>query len=124
MENPALSAGYEFDSSEEGVIGDAARWVAIWAWFAMIAGAIVALTGVFTLPGGLGEVAIGAVYLIIGFFFRGAGSSLKSVVETEGDDIAHLLSALDNVGSAFKIMVIVTAIGLILGIIAGVMGAA
>lgn len=76
--------------------------------------------GLLTLPDGVGGLVFGTVYLIIGIYFRGAGPSLKSVVETEGNDVDHLLSALISLQSAFKVMVIVAAIGIILGSLAAI----
>lgn len=57
---------------------------------------------------------------VIRAYFRGAGRYLKSVVETEGNDVDHLTSALGGLQSAFKVMVIVTVIGIILGSIAAI----
>lgn len=120
MESTASSRDYEFSPSDESVIGGTARWVGIWAWFAMVGGAITAAGSLLTLPDGVEGLAFGTVYLIIGIYFRGAGRSLKSVVETEGNDVHHLLSALGSLQSAFKVMVIVAAIGIILGSLAAI----
>ena len=84
----------------------------------MVLGAVVAIRGLVSLPDGFGGLALGAVYIVIGAYFRGAGRSLQSVVETEGDDVDHLMSALGNLRSAFRVMVIITAVGFVAGIIA------
>jgi len=111
---PTPQWGYEFKSAEDEVIGGLARWVGIFAWFSLIAGMVMAAGGLLTAPAGLLNVVGGSVYIFIGMWLRGAGKSLQSVVTTEGDDIAHLMSALENLRSAFMAMVVLVGVGIIL----------
>ena len=113
--------GYEFRAAEDEVIGGLARWVGIFAWFCLIAGALMALGGLLTLPHGLLNVIGGAVYLFIGAWLRGAAGSLRNVVATEGDDIAHLMAALDSLRSAFMAMVILIGVGILLSTLVAVL---
>jgi hypothetical protein len=120
--HPVLQS-YEFGASENASIGGAARWIGIFAWFGIVGGVLMALAGILTMPVGLVNFAIGAVYVVIGMWFRGAAQSLAAVVTTSGSDISHLMTAIDKLGSAFKAMVVLTALAIILGITAAVVAA-
>lgn len=111
---PPSQWGYEFKPAEDEVIGGLARWVGIFAWFSLIAGTLMAIGGLLTAPAGFLNVVGGAVYLFIGMWLRGAGKSLQNVVTTEGDDIAHLMTALGHLRSAFMAMVILVGVGILL----------
>jgi hypothetical protein len=116
--------GYEFTPAQDEVISSMARWTGIFAWFALIAGTLMAVGGLLQLPVGAVNVVGGSVYLFIGMWFRGAAKSLRMVVVTEGDDIAHLMSALENLRSAFMAMVVIVGMGILIatfvaGIVAG-----
>jgi len=116
--------GYEFGAGENAVIGDTARWVGIWAWFAIVGGVLTGVVGIFAMPVGLVNLAIAALYVVIGMWFRGAAQSLSSVVTTEGSDVEHLMGALVNLKSAFKAMAIATVMGIALIIVFGLVAAA
>lgn len=116
--------GYEFNAAEDEVIAGMARWTRIFSWFALLSGIVLAVGGLLTLPAGVLNVVGGSVYIFIGMWFQGAAKSLRNVVDTEGDDIAHLMSALENLRSAFMAMVVLVGIGILIatvvaGIVAG-----
>jgi hypothetical protein len=129
MESQAQGVGpeqwaYEFTPAQDEVIASMARWTGIFAWFALISGTLMAIGGLLQLPVGALNVVGGSVYLFIGMWFRGAAKSLRMVVVTEGDDIAHLMSALENLRSAFMAMVVIVGMGILIatfvaGIVAG-----
>jgi hypothetical protein len=116
--------GYEFTPAQDEIIASMARWTGIFSWFALISGTLMAFAGLLQLPAGALNVVGGSVYLFIGMWFRGAAKSLRKVVDTEGDDIAHLMSALENLRSAFMAMVVIVGVGILIatfvaGIVAG-----
>lgn len=123
MEASSTPGGYEFTTRQNETLGATARWVGIWAWFAIIAGALMILGGVLTLPEGIANLVLGGVYLFVGISFRGAAGSLRSVVETAGSDVEHLMSAMENLRKAFMIMVILTAVGILASIVLAVVAA-
>jgi hypothetical protein len=51
-------------------------------------------------------VPYGIVMLIVGITFIGVGNSLRMVVQTQGNDIAHMMQALQKLGNAFFIQAI------------------
>lgn len=134
-----LSDGrYEFNPLENMVIARAARLTRAWGIIAVVIGVLLAimvivgaaLVLVFTsevddptvgvllpivLIVALGPVAL--VNVITGWYYMASGRSLQEVVDTEGNDVAHLMSALDRVAGAFRIEVIFLVIAFALGVI-------
>jgi len=117
---------YEFNDAENETIGKAARWIGFWAWVAIGTGVVSGLAALMEqeVGGRIGGLIAATIYVMIGFFFQSAAGSMKSVVVTIGDDITHLMSALDRLAAAFKIMgilviVLVVAILLLLMVAGG-----
>ncbi len=52
--------------------------------------------------GALGPVVL--THLVIAFNYMGAGSSLKAVVNTQGNDVEHLMQSLRKLGTAFMVV--------------------
>ena len=127
---PPADEGDEFNLSENAVLGETARWIGIWAWFAIAIGVIMGIiivamanAGEVALPAAASMLLLGLVFVTSGIYFRRAGRSLRSVVETDGDGSAHLMSALGNLRSAFRVIVILTAAAFAVGMIHGFMEA-
>jgi membrane protein YqaA with SNARE-associated domain len=118
---PADPRAYEFDAGENHTIRRTARWIQVFAGFSIIGGLLVALAGFVALPAGLANIAVGAVYFVIGVWFRNAARDFMNVVETSGSDIDHLLRAVDRLGTAFKALVVLTGLAVLLMVIASVM---
>lgn len=126
------SPSYEFSADQNEVIGKLAaamQWVAIPL---IIVGILYAISAVahfawvfqdwswrVALPVllvGLG----GVLYLVLGIWTKRAAASFSEVVSTTGSDVAHLMTALDNLRKTYsllslfvKIYVALLAIGLI-----------
>lgn len=115
---PEGLTSHEFGPRENEVIGDAARWIGFWSWIAILGGVIVGVGSLFTPDVDFGGVIFGLIYVMIGFFFRGSASSMRAVVDTSGADVAHLMDALDRLTAAFRIMVLLVAIGVALALVA------
>jgi len=112
---------YEFSRAENDVITTTSRWIRIFGWLQIVCGAITLIMGLITLPAGVATLVGGGLYFLIGWYLKGAGDSLKAVVNTTGDDLAHLMSALEKLGLAFKIVVIMTLVGLVIVVILAVL---
>ena len=124
---PAITernVAYEFTEQENVVIrrtGKRSRW---WGALSVIWGFVMLATGamaVVWLEQGPGAVAVGAIYavsaiipLLIGLNFLRAGRSFLGVVKTEGYDIPHLMRALERLGSALQIQIVMAVIGILL----------
>lgn len=113
--------GYEFTPAENAVIEGTARWTGVWGWLAILGGALMGLVGLIALPAGVINLVIGAVYIWIGLYFKRAADSFSSVTTTSGNDITHLMAALRSVSTAFKAMVILMIVGVVLGFVAAIL---
>jgi hypothetical protein len=103
---------YEFTPAQNEVLATASRWVGLFAWIMILSAVIMTLGGIL----GADETSIGAyiaaaVYVTIGINFRGSAAAMKKVVSTEGNDISHLMTGIDDLASAFQVMGILILIG-------------
>ena len=106
---------YEFTAAQNEILKKAATWAGLLAWILMASGGLMAIGGILSLDASaIGVLIAAAIYFMIGLNFRGAAVSMKAVVETAGNDIDHLMTALDKLGSAFKVMGILFLLGVIL----------
>lgn len=103
----SLMGEYEFTDAENEVISGAALW-------AKLLGIFMIITGVFALLQ-CNPVTFG-INLAVGISFLGGATSLKLVVDTQGNDIQHMMIALGKLRSAFRIRVIVVLIGLAIAV--------
>lgn len=112
----AQFGNYEFNDFENSVIDKTASRAKLW-------GIISTVIGALQLLGSCGMVAnasyatylpSGIIALVVGITFIGVGNSLKSVVQTQGNDMMHMMQALQKLGSAFMIQIIATIIGIVL----------
>jgi hypothetical protein len=114
---PAMNYGnYEFSEMENQVIEKAGSRARTWGIISIIIGALqlFGTLGAIANPGLIIYLPQGIIGIIVGVTFLGAGSSLKTVVDTQGNDIPHMMTALQKMGSAFFIQIIVTLIGVLL----------
>jgi hypothetical protein len=76
-------------------------------------------------PAALGAIGVALipsaiVSIIGGFFYLKSGTALRSVVQTQGDDIRLLTEAVRSLSTAFQIEAIAMAIGFVIGLVIGV----
>ena len=102
---------YEFNESENAVIGKSAYW-------ARVLGILMIVTGAGSLI--QCNVVTFGIDLAVGLTFLGAATSLNMVVNTQGNDIQHMMMALGKLRTAFKIRVIVVIVALVLVLLATV----
>ena len=107
---------YEFSDMENQIIDKAAGRARTWGIISIVLGALQLLgtLGAVANPGFIVYLPQGIIAIIIGTTFLGAGNSLKAVVETQGNDIPHMMTAVQKLGSAFFIQIVVTIIGVVL----------
>ena len=99
------SYDYEFTPEQNVTIASTSLW-------ARVLGIVMIVVGVASLLN-CNIIAL-IIDLIVGIYLLGGASSLSMVVNTQGNDIAHMVQAIDKLGSAFKTRVIVTLIALVL----------
>ena len=102
---------YEFKERENIVIDKAALWSRVLG-AVVIAEAVVGLREIAANP--IGPLVSLVVALIVGIAFVRAGSAFKRVVDTEGDDVLHMMEAMQQLGRAFTIRIALMVIALVL----------
>jgi hypothetical protein len=132
MMDPSEGPTYEFTPAEEAKIAKLAWRVRVWGWVALCFGILgisafalvwFVLAGSSSLHAGFlatSFVAMAPVLLVnavIAFLYIGAGKALRLVVDTQHEDVHHLVDGLARVGSAFRIETILGSIGVIAGAI-------
>ena len=107
---------YEFNETENAVIDKTAGRAKLWGIISTVVGAmqLLASCGAFANPSLAGQLPGGIIALVVGIAFIGVGNSLKSVVQTQGNDLAHMMQALEKLGGAFLVQIIATVIGIVL----------
>ncbi|CAN5592750.1 hypothetical protein BH09MYX1_BH09MYX1_29140 [soil metagenome] len=125
---PQVSYGgygnYEFNDRENAVIAKAAGRAKLWGIISIVVGVLYTLSGFFFFlsPGLLTNFASGIKDIIVGIVFIGVAGSLTSVVQTQGNDVQHMMQALDKLATSLMVQIIVTIVGVILGGILMVVG--
>jgi hypothetical protein len=114
-----VGGGYEFNADEEQIIGRTARYAWLWGIVSIVIGTFALLSSLQGSAAVLGQIPMGIANIVIGSFFVGTSRSLKAVVTTTGDDIAHLLEALRKLGIAFLIQLIMFFLAFVAALIIG-----
>ena len=138
---------YEFTDGENLTITDVARWARLWGIISLVSGALTLVAGIVVIAMGgviaaatarsgaqglstsaliaaLGVALVPAaiVSIVGGVFYLRAGTALRSVVDTQGNDIELLTNAVSSLTLAFKIEAITMAAGFVIGLVFGVIG--
>lgn len=107
---------YEFNALESAVLSRTASRAKLW-------GVISAVLGVTQMVGSCGMLAssslglllpLGIVALIVGLTFIGVGNSLEAAARTQGQDMPHLMSAMQKLTTAFTVQIVCNVIGVVL----------
>ncbi len=106
---------YEFNAYENTILSATARKARLWGVISTVVGALQVLgsCGMVYSPLYASGLPAGVVAIVIGLTFVGVGNSLRYVVVTQGDDIKHLMQALEKMSTAFTINIACTIIGVV-----------
>ncbi|MBX3185999.1 MAG: hypothetical protein KF819_03245 [Labilithrix sp.] len=110
---------YEFNDMENAVIDKTAGRAKLWGIISTSIGALQILgsCGAIANPGMATYLPAGIIAIVIGVTFMGVGNSLKNVVQTQGNDVMHMMQALEKMGSAFMIQIVCAIIGFVLAVL-------
>jgi hypothetical protein len=111
---------YEFNEYENSVIDKAAGRAKLWGIISIVLGAlqIIGSCGMFASPQLASYLPAGIVGIVVGVTFMGLGNSLKAVVTTQGNDLMHLMQAMQKMSTAFIIQIICAIVGFVLAALA------
>ncbi|MFO0686433.1 MAG: hypothetical protein U0234_30495 [Sandaracinus sp.] len=120
------SREYEFDSGQNLVIGELAGAMRFVGTASVVFALVVWVVGLAILflgnPAGLSQLVQGTLMFIIGVWTRSAARSFQLVVDTQGNDIGNMMTALGELRRLYNLQkwVLILAIALIvLAFIAG-----
>jgi hypothetical protein len=129
--SPQPGAGYEFSEAENAIIGRAGARARVWGFIAMILGGVMVLCGAAALAIGGAKilftagtvVTAGLVPLACGKLYVDAGNALAAVVDTRGNDVAHMMLGIAKLRSALRLESILGLAAIAAGIALGVWAA-
>lgn len=107
---------YEFNDMENSIIDKTAGRAKLWGIISTVIGSLqlIGSCGMVQNASYATYLPSGIIALVVGITFIGVGNSLKSVVHTQGNDMMHMMQAMQKLGSAFMIQIIATIIGIVL----------
>ena len=122
---------YEFNEAQNRVILDLSQKMKFVSFVLIIVGLLQVLGGIFSafaqsIPGAIDGFIGGIIYILVGVWGTGAANSFRQVVDTEGNDIDHMMSALGDLKKAATltywlliIFIILLLVGFVMSMIAG-----
>jgi hypothetical protein len=116
---PVQWGGYEFSEAENAVIAKTAGRAKLWGIISIVVGSLYTLStcGAFASPTFLTNLPSGVIGIVVGIFFVSVGNALNAVVQTQGNDIQHIMEALQKMGTAFLVQIITTLVGVGLAVL-------
>jgi hypothetical protein len=105
------SPQYEFTPGQNVTIGELAAKMRFVGFFLILGGVLQCLS---VLAGHLGGLISGLVYIFLGVWTRNAAASFQKIVDTEGSDITHLMSALNDLLRMYRLQYFLLIIALVL----------
>lgn len=130
-------AVYEFTPQEEKKIATLANRTIGWGVVSLIVSLLMVAVFVAAWGIGVGTGKLSALWLvvtlvatvpvvvvngIVAILYIGAGRSLRALIKTQNDDVPHVLDAMARLSGAFRVELIVSAIGIAGGIAALLQG--
>lgn len=117
---------YEFSDVENSTIASTGTRARVWAILALVSGALSTVIGVLTISKGgfmaLLNLVSGPVNLVMGLTILGVAAAFKSIVDTKGNDVAHMMGALKKLNTAYTIQIVAMGVGFLAGLAGGAMG--
>jgi hypothetical protein len=93
---------YEFNPHENKIISQLASKMHFVGLFLLAVGLVMIAIGVIVVFHA-GPIMTGALACVVGLWTQRASTSLRSVVQTEGRDITHLMDALDDLRKLYSL---------------------
>jgi hypothetical protein len=105
---------YEFKASENRIIGQLAWKMNFVGLFLLANGLLIIAIGIGVFHAG--PIISGTLTCVVGLWTQRASVSFRSVVDTEGHDISHLMKALDDLRKLYSLQFWLVILGLVLAI--------
>lgn len=110
---------YEFNAFENSVIDKCAGRAKLWGTISTVMGALQVLgsCGMVSNSSLATWLPSGIVAIVVGVSFIGVGNSLRAVVTSQGNDVMHMMTALNKLGGAFMVQIICMIVYVVLAIL-------
>ncbi|AKU96875.1 hypothetical protein AKJ09_03539 [Labilithrix luteola] len=107
---------YEFNTLENSIIDKTARRAKLWGTISLVVGVLQVMSscGALANPSFAAQFPSGVIAIVVGIVFMGVGTSLKNVVQTQGNDIPYMMQALEKLGNALLVQIVCTIVGVVL----------
>jgi hypothetical protein len=107
---------YEFKEAENKIIGELAAKMHFVGLFMLAMGLLVIAIGAVVVVH-YGPIVSGVLACLIGLWTQRASMSFRNVVNTEGRDISHLISALDDLRKLYSLQFWLLILGVALALL-------
>jgi len=123
---PAGGGSYEFSQLEDISIRKVGGRSKTWGIISLVMGGLLLLGGLGVMvaidhplgkAAGAGVLAVALQPIVSGWFYVQAGQAFQSVVDTQGDDIGHMMTAVGKLTNAVRVEAIVSVLAFVLGIV-------
>jgi hypothetical protein len=98
---PAGGTQYEFQAAENALISNLAWKMHFVGLFSISIGLLIIALGVVMVH--IGPIFTGTYSTLLGLWTQRASMSFKSIVETQGNDVSHLLHALEDLKRLYSL---------------------
>ena len=126
---PPAGGSYEFTQAENMTIGRLASRAKMWGIISIVIGAVMLISGValalaidhvLAQAGGAVIASAALQPVVSGAFYLSAGGAFNNVVNTQGNDIPHMMSAMGKLTNAMRVEAIVAIIAMVAGTVLGI----
>ena len=118
---PAVAGQYEFTYSENTVIGNLGSKMSFVGLFMLGIGLFFFVSGIVRWGQShdldVGLLFLSLLFIVVGIWTHRAGREFRSVAETEGKDISHLMGALANLLKLYTLLYMLFFVALVFAII-------
>jgi hypothetical protein len=105
--SPLPAGGYEFTEEQNRVIGGLASSMGWVSAIIVIIGLLQLFVGIAQVSkGGIGAIVQAVVLLVVGWLTHKASKEFREITTSEGNDLGHLMDALEALRNLYRIQVI------------------
>lgn len=122
MSEPVRPAQFEFTEAQNQVFKDLGRRMTAVGNLILVFGVLTLLAALVASTRGGGGAVSGVIWCVFGSWTAKAGKGFTAIAATEGNDIDHLMGALDQLRQLYKAMYGLFISGLVLIVLAIVLG--
>jgi hypothetical protein len=113
---PGAYGTYEFNPLENAIIDKTAARAKLWGIVSILVGVLQLASSCAAVQNRalVANLPLGLVAVVVGITFIGVGNSFRSVVATRGNDLMHMMLALQKMSTAFMIQILCGLLGVAL----------